>query len=91
MVRTPTEDDKELILNTMDEVRSPLVYGPSLYGELELGKGMDYDLIDQCMVEMQMDDEIAWLCISPDNEDDIPSGEYVYVPDPEQEMPDYLE
>jgi len=91
MVPTPSEEDKQTVIETMNEVPSPLVYGPSLYGELELGHGMDYDVIDQAMVELQMADEIAWLCVSPDNEDNIPPSEYCYIPETGQEMPDYLE
>jgi len=91
MVDKPPDEYKEMIIETMAEVPSPLVHGPSLYGELVEGKGMNYDLIQQSMAEMQMDDEVRWLCISPDNSDDIPASEYVYIPDEEQEIQDFID
>jgi len=91
MVRTPTESDKELIIETMNEVNSPLVYAPSLYGELELHHEMDHDVLQAAMRALKSEDRVRWLCVSPDNEDDIPASEYVYEPDLEQEIHDFLE
>ena len=81
----PSSEDKEMIMNEIERIASPLVYVPTLYRDLQEHHQMDWDLIQQSMVALNNADEVRWKQFSAGNEDDIPPGEFVYIPSEEDE------
>jgi len=80
MVPKPSEEDEVTVMNEIERIASPLVYAPSLYRDLQEYHDMDWDLIQQTMISLEVDDEIGWKEIDADNEDNIRASQYVYVP-----------
>ncbi len=80
MLRPPTKEDKQLIVDYVTSFVEALVPASALFHLLENETEMDHDQIVVALNELEVENRVWSLYIPEDNDHDLPAGEFFYRP-----------